>query len=226
MTNTDAACITTQTHVESTHTSNRVYATDRYTMHLQHCSSVSAQRVHFVLVGNISFFYRMHIFTRASARDSSKRSKVDWRKKKRAEREEESWGDCPRCPVHAVSTRSSLESAEGHGILACHRCCQPPGVAGACGRPLAPSATPPDSRRPPRTPQRSGVAGSRSASPHTRRPTGAAAAEERATRDAAGRRGGPRVRRAPASPALPSVPRAAPECAHCVPTPTLSPCPG
>lgn len=61
MTNTDAACITTQTHVESTHTSNRVYATDRYTMHLQHCSSVSAQRVHFVLVGNLFFLSYAHI---------------------------------------------------------------------------------------------------------------------------------------------------------------------
>lgn len=196
-------------------------------MHLQHCSSVSAQRVHFVLVGTI-FFYRMHIFTKASARKPSKRSRVDWQKKKsRAGRRE--LGDCPRCPVHAVSTRSSLESAEGHGILACHRCCQPPGVAGASGRPLAPSATPPDSRRPRHSPQRSGVAGSRSASPRRRCPTGAAAvvvAEERATGDAARRRGGPRVRRAPASPALPSVPRAAPGCAHCVPTPTLSPCPG
>lgn len=226
MTNTDAACKTTQTHVESTHTSNRVYAADHYVMHLQHCSSVSAQRVHFVLVGNLFFIVCTYSQGRQLGNLPNARGLTG--KKKRAEREEESWGDCPRCPVHAVSTRSSLESAEGHGILACHRCCQPPGVAGVCGRPLVPSATPPDSRRPRHSPQRSGVAGSRSAWPHTRRPTGAAAAAaaERATRDAARRRGGPRVRRAPASPALPSVPRAAPGCAHCVPTPTLSPCPG
>lgn len=196
-------------------------------MHLHHCSPVSARRVHFVLVG-IPFF-RMHIFTRASARESSECSKVDWQKK-RVEREDESWGEgnCPRCPVHAVSTRSSLESAEGHGILACHRRCQQPGVAGASAHPPAPSATPPDPRRPRRTRQRSGAVGSRSASPRRQRPTRASAgAAEGATRVAArSRRGGPRVRRARVSPALPSVPRAAPVCARCVPTPTLSRCPG
>lgn len=214
--------------VHTPHTSNRVYAADHYIMHLHHCSSVSARRVHFVLV--VIPFFRMHIFTRASAQESSECSKVDWGKKKSRARRRELGGEgnCPRCPVHAVSTRSSLESAEGHGILACHRRCQQPGVAGASARPPAPSATPPDSRRPRRTRQRIGAAGSRSASPRRRRPTRAAAgAAAGATRVAArSRRGGPRVRRARVSPALPSVPRAAPVCVHCVPTPTLSRCPG
>lgn len=193
-------------------------------MHLHHCSSVSARRVHFVLVGNLFFFVCTYSQGRQLG-DLPYAQRLTG-KKKRVE-QEESWGHCPRCPVHAVSIRSSLESAEGHGILACYRYCQQPGVAGASGRPLAPSATPPDLRRPRRTQQRSGDAGSRSASPHRRCLTRVAAeAAVRVTRDAARRRGGPRVRRARASPALPSVPRAAPGCARCVPTPTLSRCPG
>lgn len=206
--NSDAMCISTPTHTfqmidmlyTQAHTFNRMHTVQADSPHTS-SSLFSALGVSLTTV-------HMHIFTRLSAQESGC-SKVDWQIKQ----EERELGDSLRCPVHAVSIRSSQESAESHGISACRRRRRglAPGAAAAACRP----AWPPVGR-----PGRRVGAGSRSACPR-RRTTGK-------RRPAAAAKGAewPRVRRARASPAPPSVPMAAPACVRCVPTLTRSRCPG